>query len=90
MKTTAGVFSTMLNLPSILPKSAIFGFLCIASNHIILIFKNYLYQAIDNKNLNFNIPKSYLTKIRDIEVKLKDNDKYDMKWTVTSIMIQVL
>ena len=44
-------FSTALDLPSISPQSAIFGFLDDAIeyklllNHILLIFKNYLYKV---------------------------------------------
>ena len=84
------VFITTLDLPSISPQSAIFGFLHDALkhelllNHISLIFKNYLYKARENKDLKFNILKDYLTKIRDLEANLKDNDKYNKKWTLIS------
>ena len=83
-------FSTTLDLPSISPQSAIFGFLVDAIerklhlNHILLIFKNYLYKARENKDLNLNILKNYFTKIADLEANLKDNDKYNKKWTVIS------
>ena len=83
-------FSTALDLPSISPHSAIFGFLDDALehkrliNHIFLIFKNFLYKARENKYLNFNILKNYHTKIRDREANLKANDKYNKKWTVIS------
>ena len=64
METTSGDFTTALNFPSILPQSAIFGFLNDALerklliNHILLIFKKYLYKATENKDLNFNILKN--------------------------------
>ena len=80
-----GFFSTALDLPNILPQSAILGFLNDALqhklllNHILLIFKNYIYKARENKNFNFNI-----TKLRDLESNLKDTDKYNKKWTVIS------
>ena len=83
-------FSTALDRPSILRQSAIFGFLDDALehklfiNHILPIFKNYLYKARENKDLNFNILKNYLTKIRDLEANLKANDKYNKKWAVIS------
>ena len=83
-------FSAALNFPSISPQSAIFGFLDDALehklliNHILLIFKNYLYKARENKDLNFNILKNYLTKIRDLEANLKASDKYNKKWAVIS------
>ena len=84
------LFSTALDLPSISPQSAIFGFLDDTLerkplvNYISLIFKNYLYKATENKDLNFKILKNYLTKIRDIEANLKANDKYNKKWAVIS------
>ena len=86
-------FSTGLDLTGISPQSATVGFLddalehIVHLNHVLLIFKNYLYKARENKNLNFNIPKNYLTKIRDLEANLKDNDKYNKNWTVISSML---
>ena len=77
-------FSTALDLPSISPQSAILGFLDDALehklllNHILLTFKGYIYKASENKNLNFNILKNYVTKLRDLEANSKDNDKYNM------------
>ena len=70
---------------SIFTQSAIFGFLDDAFehkpllNHILLIFKNYLYKARANKDLNFNILKNYPTRIGDLEANLKDNDKCNKK-----------
>ena len=67
-------FSAALNLPSILPQGAIFGFLDDALkhklllNHILLIFENYLYKARENKDLNFNIHKNYLTKLEILKL----------------------
>ena len=63
-------FSTAIDLSSISPQSAIFGFLDdvlehkLLINHILLIFKYYLYKARENKDLNFNVLKNYLTKIK--------------------------
>ena len=51
---------------------------------MLLIFKKYLYKARQNKDLNFNILKICLTKVRDLEANLKDNDKYNKKWSVIS------
>ena len=44
------------------------------------------HKATENKDLNFNILIDYPTKIRDIDANLKDNDKYNKKWTVISNM----
>ena len=37
---------------------------------------------LEKTNLNFNILKNYLAKLRDLEANLKDSDKYNKKWTV--------
>lgn len=41
-------------------------------DHIVLIFKSYLYKAREKKILNFNILKNYIKKNRDLEANLKD------------------
>ena len=82
--------SAALDLPSISPESAIFGFLDdtlehkLLINRILQIFKNYLYKAGENKDLNFNILKNYLSKIRDLEANLKANDRYNKNLAVIS------
>ena len=54
-------FSIALDLPNTLTQGANLGFLDDALehnfliNHILLIFKNYLYKARENKYLNFNM-----------------------------------
>ena len=40
------------------------------------------------KTLIFTYLKNYLTKIRDLEANLKDNDRYKKKWTVISNMLK--
>ena len=86
-------FSNALDLPTISPQSAILGSLDDALehklylNHILQIFKSYFYKSRENKNLNFNILKNYLTKNRNLEGNLKDNDKYNKKLTVISNML---
>ena len=39
------------------------------------------------KILNFNTLKNYLTKLRDLETNLKDNDEYKKTWTIISNML---
>ena len=46
---------------------------------MLLIFKNYLNNAREKKDLNFSTLKNYLTKIRNLEANLKANDKYNKK-----------
>ena len=54
---------------------------------MLLIFKNCLYKARENKIYNFNKLKNYITKIRNFESYLKDNDRYGKKLTVISDMM---
>ena len=76
-------FSTGRDLSSISLHSVFFGFLddglehTFLLNRILLIFKNILYKARENKSLNF----------RDLEANLKGNDKYSKKWTVINSML---
>ena len=39
------------------------------------------------KILNFSTLKNYLTKLRDLEANLKDNDEYKKTWTIISNML---
>ena len=55
---------------------------------MLLIIKNYLYKARENEDLHFNMLKKYLTKIRDLEANLEENDKYSKKWTAISNILQ--
>lgn len=93
METTSIIFSTGLDIPSIQPQSTIFGFVDDDLEHIfllslmLLIFKNCLYKARENKIYNFNKLKNYITKIRNFESYLKDNDRYGKKLTVISDMM---
>ena len=45
-----------------------------------------MYKARENKDLHFNILKNFLITLKDFEANLKDNDKYNRKWTVISNM----
>ena len=56
-------------------------------NHILLIFKTNLCKAGENKNLTFDVFKNCITKIRNSEANLKENDKYNKKWIVISDMM---
>ena len=85
-------FSTALDFLSISPQNAILGFRDdalehkVLLNHILLIFKNCIYKARENKSLDFNILKNYLIKLSHLEANLKDNEKYSKKWAVISNM----
>ena len=79
------------NLPHLLPESAIFGFLDISNkdhlivNHLLLLFKCYIYKGRDRKHLVFGALMKNIKNIYDIEKNLTDQDphkktKFLKKW----------
>ena len=62
-----------LQLPNLTPQSTMFGFLDIntnvylISNHLLLIFKFYVYKARSIKEVNFNILKRKIKKVQETE-----------------------
>ena len=83
--------SENLVIPCLTPQSAIFGFIDIQQenlviiNHLLFIFKFNVYKSRDLKTLNFLRLKSDIIKIRQIKENLCRNDvqkhrKYFKKW----------
>ena len=79
------------NLPYLTPQSAIFGFLDISNkdyfivNHLLLLFKYYIYNARGRKHLAFEALMKNIKNIYDIEINLADQDpckktKFLKKW----------
>ena len=66
-----GVFVNKLDIPLTTPQSAIFGFLDIKNenyliiNHLLLIYKFYLYKARDSGKLSFNSLRSNIIKTQE-------------------------
>ena len=84
-------FSPVLELPDLLPQSAFFGFLDIDNdcssliNHILLIFKLYVYKARKKEKVDLNSLINYICKIKDTEEKICQDDfrkkqKFFKKW----------
>ena len=80
-----------LNLSHLTPQSAIFVFLDISNknylivNHLLLLFKYYIYNARDREDLVFEALMKNIKKIYDIEKNLADQDphkkiKFLKKW----------
>ena len=78
-------------LPDLTPQSAMFGFLDINSNfylifnHLLLIFKFYVYKARSIKNVSFNVLKIKIKKVQEAEKNISKNNankyaKYKKKW----------
>ena len=69
-----------LNLPHIIPESAIFGFLDISNkdylivNHLLLLFNYYICNTRDRKHLAFEASMKNIKNICDIEKNLADQD----------------
>ena len=80
-----------LNFLHVTPQSAIFNFLDISNkdylivNHLLLLFKYYIYNARDRKHLVFEALMKNVKNICDIEKTLVDQDphkksKFLHKW----------
>ena len=88
---------TKIDLP-INTQSAIFGFLNNESNsdiinHLLLIFKYYLYDLRERKKLNLEVLKNKIMEIYNIEIQLCLNDfkktrKFRKKWKIISQLQQ--
>ena len=71
-----------LNLPHLTPQSAIFSFLDISNkdylivNHLLLLFKYYIYNARDQKHLVCEALMKNIKNIYDIEKNLGDQDSH--------------
>ena len=81
----------ILVLPNLTPQSAIFGFLNIEKehylviNHLLLIFKLYIYKDRNCKRLNLQSLKRKIVKIYNIEKSIAQKNtnkqkKFDEKW----------
>ena len=71
-----------LNLPHLTPESAIFSFLDISNkeylivNHLLQLFKYYIYNARDQKHVVFEALMKNIKNIYDIEKNLADQDPH--------------
>ena len=85
-------FLPRIDIPLLSPQSAIFGFLiddtnenCLIINHLLLIFKFYIYKERENGNLLFPVLMKRITKVKSIEENSCGNDickitKFNKKW----------
>ena len=85
------VLSNNINFPISMPQSAIFRFWKLDTNkhlilnHLLLIFKMYIYNIRTTGYLNISHPLIYIKGIKDTEKKLCENDtkrriKFNKKW----------
>ena len=88
-----------LSIPTITPQSAIFGFLQnsgkdhIIINHLLLIFKFYVYVSRDQHKVSFNVFKSKIKNIKKTEKTLAMNDskklsKFNKKWRIIEDILE--
>ena len=80
-------FSHDLHLPLLTPQSSIFGFYkndyqhSVLINHLILIYKIYIYNARNNRKLVFESLISKIKNVKEIETKTTTNhQKFQYKW----------
>ena len=94
-------FSTDLNLPLLMPQTAIFGFLaetdkCIfkVMNHLPLIFKKYIYKNREKGSVDISRLINEIRKIKTLKKNIATNDTkklviYNKKWEKTHKAIKI-
>ena len=94
-------FETDLDFPDLTPQTALYGFinesdnsLNILQNHILLIFKLYIYQSRERGVLNLNGLIKNVTKVKKLERKIasvckKKTIQFNNKWKSTDLKITV-
>ena len=94
-------FETDLDFPDLTTQAALFGFinesdnnLNILQNHILLIFKLYIYQSRERGVLNLNGLIKNVTKVKILERKIasvceKKTIQFNNKWKSTDLKITV-
>ena len=75
---------TKIDLPINTPQNAIFGFLNYENNsdiinHLLLIFKYYLFNSRERKKLSLEVLKKEIVKIYNIEKQIYLNDFKKMR-----------
>ena len=87
-------FSQFINIPHPTPQSSILGIFdnnqhSELINHLLLIFKFYIYSARNTKQLNFDNLKITIKKIKEIEKELNSSNKLKLlkKWHPIDHMI---
>ena len=94
-------FRNEFSLPILTPQTAIFGFIDTERscnyylfNHILLIFKLYIYQARDINTLCFEMLIEEITKVKKIEKQIamhsqKKTARYNKKWCSTNPKLRI-
>ena len=83
-------FQNVLIILPVKPQSTIFGFIDHKVNdhlvnHILLIFKNYVYKTRENGSLDIKVLKRNIHKIKNIEKQIslnkpKKQKNFEQKW----------
>ena len=82
------LFSGYSTVPDATPQSAILGFTDTSTehvlliNHLLLIYKCYLYDARDSQNLSFLALKNNSIKIKTLEEETSEERKFLKKWQI--------
>ena len=89
------LFETDLDFPDLTPQAALFGFVNESDNnlnHILFIFKLYVYQSRERGVLNLNSLIKHVTKVKKLERKIatvyeKKTIQFNNKWKSTDLKI---
>ena len=83
-------FSDYITIPVVTLQSAILGFTdthidhFLLINHLLMIYKCYLYKARDSQNLSFLVFKNNIIKMKTLEERTSEESKFLKKWQITS------
>ena len=81
-------FARYITIPDVTPQSAILGFTDTSTehllliNHLLLIYKCYLYKARDKQNLRLLAFKNNIIKIKTLEERTSEERKFLKKWQI--------
>ena len=90
-------FNPVLTFPSLSPQSALVGFHCknngniLLINHLLLLFKVYVYRSRINKHLIFENFLTYIKSIFKLEIDsqlyIRSDEYYSNKWNVAGHLL---
>ena len=81
-------FARYITIPDVTPQSAILGFTDTSTehllliNHLLLIYKCYLYKARDKQNLRLLAFKNNVIKIKTLKERTSEERKFLKKWQI--------
>ena len=91
-------FNPILNFPSLTPQSALVGFHCknnsylMLINHLLLLYKVYVYRSRINKHLIFENLLTYIKSVFKLEIQsqscIRSDQYYSIKWDAVRHLLE--